>query len=395
MQQKRVVQLSSPHLDETDFQMVREALESRRLASGPFAERFEREMAERYGARFAVATASGTAALHMSVIASGVKDGDLVITSPFSFVASANVILYERGVPLFVDIDPTTLSIDTAKVIETIDAVVHRRAGWQSLLPRRLGDASPALRAVIPVHIFGRPVEMKGIVEACRAVGIAVVEDACEALGASVDGRSVGRWGDAGTFAFFPNKQITAGEGGMILTDRSDWADLFRMLRNQGRSSDQQWLRHERLGFSYRMDEMSAALGLSQFRRLDDLLRRREAIADRYTHHLTGLADVSPLPPPRADMTTSWFLYAIRVAPHIDRDGLMARLQTRGVMTRPYFWPIHLQRFYLDRFGFAPGDFPHAEAAGMSMLALPMPLTTGIADVDYVCEVLTEELSLS
>ena len=354
-------------------------------------ETFETEAAARFGARFAIAVSSGTAALHMAVIAAGVREGDLVITSPFSFVASANVILYERGIPIFVDIDPVTLTIDPEKSREAIDAIVHRRAGWRSLLPRTCNPTSADLRAVLPVHIFGRPAEMRAIVNAARPAGVAVIEDACEAIGSTLDGVFAGRWGDAGTFGFYPNKQITSGEGGMLLTDDERWARLFRSLRNQGRSEDKDWLRHERLGFNYRMDEMSGALGLSQLRRIDELLRKREAVANRYTALLADVEGLYPLAPPRQGMTISWFLYAIRLAPEIDRDALMARLAQRGVMSRPYFWPIHLQPFYVERFGYAPGDFPACEAAGNSMLALPMPLSSP-DDVDYVCEVLAEEI---
>ena len=393
MQHTRTVALSSPHIDDSDVELVRQALESRWLASGPVAEAFEREVASWMGARFAVATSSGTAALHMSVIAAGVTEGDLVITTPFSFVASANVILYERGIPLFVDIDPETLTIDPAKVVEAVDAVVHRRQGWRAKMPRRGVGPEPVLRAVLPVHVFGRPTEMLEIAAACRASGVALLEDACEALGASLDGRPVGRWGEAAAFAFYPNKQVTAGEGGMLVTDNERWDGLFRSLRNQGRAGDAHWLRHDRLGFNYRMDEMSAALGLAQFRRLTELLGRREAVANRYAARLSGCADVKSLVPPRAGMTRSWFLYVIRVAAHVDRDRLMSRLAARGITSRPYFWPIHLQTFYIERFGFAPGDFPCAEAAGRSMLALPMPLATGLDDVDYVCDVLLDELA--
>lgn len=393
MQQKRVVPLSSPHLDESDFKLVQEALVSRRLASGPFAEQFEREVASRYGSRFAIATASGTAALHMAIIAAGVNDGDLVITSPFSFVASANVILYERGIPVFLDIDPVTLSIETQQVVDAVDTLTHRRHGWRSLLPRGCTPTTPVLRAVLPVHVFGTPVEMADIVAACRPGGVAVIEDACEALGASVDGVPAGRLGDVGAFAFYPNKQVTAGEGGMLLTDNERWAELFQVLRNQGRSTDQRWLRHDRLGFNYRMDEMSAALGLAQFRRLDDLVQRRQAVVDRYASRLGDVDGVSPLSPTRPGVVRSWFLYAIRLAPDIDRDGLMARLAARGITSRPYFWPIHLQTFYTERFGFAAGDFPNAEAAGQSMLSLPMPLATDLSDIDYVCDALIEELT--
>jgi perosamine synthetase len=392
MQQKRTVLLSSPHLDENDFKLVHDALASGRLASGPVVETFEREMAERYGAAFAIAASSGTAALHMGMIAAGVQDGDLVITSPFSFVASANVILYERGVPLFVDVERETMALDPQKVVEAIDAIANQRSGWQALVPPAVRHKPAVLRAVLPVHVFGRPTEMAGIMSACRAAGLRVIEDACEAFDASIDGLPAGRWGDAGALAFYPNKQLTTGEGGMLLTDNAEWADLFRSLRNQGRSTDERWFRHDRLGFNYRMDEMSGALGLSQLRRADDLLRRRQEIADRYHSHLHGVAGVSTLPPVRAGLTQSWFLYTIRLDPHIDRDAFMARLSVRGIMTRPYFWPIHLQPFYIERFGFAPGDFPESEAAAASMLSLPMPLATGVSDVDYVCEVIREEL---
>ena len=391
MPTNRIIPLSSPDIGADDFRLVHEALASRYLASGPMVDRFEREMAARFGARFAIAVSSGTAALHLAVIAAGVGDGDLVITSPFSFIASANAILYERGIPVFVDIDPDTLSIDPEKTLDAIDAVVHRRAGWRSLLPRTANPAAADLRAILPVHVFGRPAEMHAIVAAARSAGIAVVEDACEALGASSDGVFAGRWGDAGVFGFYPNKQITSGEGGMLLTDNAEWARLFRSLRNQGRASNDPSPLHERLGFNYRLDEMSAALGLSQLRRLDELLRKRAAVAERYSTLLAGIDGIAPLAPPREGMTISWFLYAIRVAPEIGRDHLMSRLAARGITSRPYFWPIHLQPFCVERFGFARGDFPAAEAAGDSMLALPMPLSSGLADVDYVCEVLAEE----
>lgn len=390
---KRTIPLSSPDIDAEDVRSVREVLESRYLASGPVVERFEQEAAARFGARFAVAVASGTAALHLALIAAGVDEGNLVITSPFSFIASANVILYERGIPVFVDIDPDTLSIDPARAAEAIDTLVHRRNGWRALLPRTCNGSAADLRAVLPVHIFGRPAELSGLTAAAHSSGISVIEDACEAMGASSDGTYAGRWGDAGAFGFYPNKQITSGEGGMLLTDRADWDTLFRSLRNQGRSTDAQWLRHDRLGFNYRLDEMSGALGLSQMRRLDDLLRKREAVARHYAARLADVPGISPLSPARPGVTISWFLYAVRVAPEIGRDVLMSKLAVRGITSRPYFWPIHLQPFYMERFGFRRGDFPVAEAAGDSLLALPMPLASGLDDVEYVCEVLAEEVA--
>lgn len=388
-----MIPLSSPDINDDDFRLVNEVLRSRYLASGPMTERFEKEVAERFESRYAVAVSSGTAALHLAVIAAGVGDGDLVITSPYSFVASANAILYERGIPVFVDIDPETFTIDPQKTIEAIRALAHRKSGWQALLPRSARNSSGVLRAVLPVHLFGCIAEMREVMAAAREAGVAVIEDACEAIGASADGVYAGRFGDAGALGFYPNKQITTGEGGMLLTDREGWADLFRSLRNQGRNRDSEWLRYERLGFNYRLDEMSAALGLSQFRRIDELLRKRQAVADRYTALLSAVDGVTPLLDLPAGRTRSWFLYAIRLAPEIDRDEVMLGLAARGVTTRPYFWPIHLQPFYMERFGFAEGDFPAAEAAGRSMLSLPMSPNLSDADIEFVSAAVSEQVS--
>lgn len=332
---------------------------------------FEREFAERFQARHAVAMSSGTAALHVAMLAAGVGEGDQVITSPFSFVASANSILFERGTPVFVDIDPVTLCMDSAAAVAAIE---------------RLAPAG-RLRAILPVHLFGRTVEMTAIVTAAREHGIPVIEDACEAIGASADGISAGRWGDAAVFGFYPNKQMTTGEGGMLLTDRDDWARLARSLRNQGRSEDGSWLQHERLGYNYRLDEMSAAVGLAQLRRLDELLRKRQSVADRYNELLRG-SDIRPLAPPRNGMSLSWFTYVVRLPQRIARQELMKMLAGRGIATRAYFPPIHLLPFYRERFGFAPGMFPHTEAAGETWLALPFHGGLADDDIEYVCEVL-------
>ena len=320
---------------------------------------------------------SGTAALHVAVIAAGIGEGDVVITTPFSFIASANAILYERGTPHFVDIDPETLTLDVAA---TIDAI-------ESLAP------TGRLRAVLPVHIFGRPAEMREIVDAARRHGVVVIEDACEAIGASADGVLAGRWGDAAAFGFYPNKQMTTGEGGVLLTDRDDWARLARSLRNHGRSDAAAWLQHDRIGYNYRLDDLSAALGLAQIRRLDELLQKREAVAARYNEWFADIEGITPLAPPRAGMQLSWFVYVVRVAPEIGRDRLQQALAARGVASRPYFPPIHLQPAYRERFGFRPGAFPHAEAAGESLLALPMHGNLSEDDVAYVVSCVADEVS--
>jgi perosamine synthetase len=371
----RRVQLSSPDITSEERRLVDEVLRSGQLSFGPMLEAFENEFAGKFGARHAVAMSSGTAALHVAMIAAGVGEGDVVITTPFSFIASANSILFERGVPHFVDIDPETLTMDPAATVRAIETLAPRGR----------------LRAVLPVHIFGRTVEMDAILASARRHGVVVIEDACEAVGASADGVFAGRWGDVAAFGFYPNKQMTTGEGGVLLTDRDDWARLARSLRNQGRSDSAASLEHERLGFNYRMDSISAAIGLAQVRRLDELLQKREAVATRYNALLAGLDGVTPLAPPRPGMHLSWFVYVVRFADGIDRDQLRAALAARGIDSRPYFPPIHLQPFYRERFGFRPGMFPHTEAAGAALLALPFHGNLAAEDIDYVCEAVAAE----
>ncbi len=371
------IPLSSPDITNEEQRLVDEVLRSGQLSCGPMVAAFEREFAARLGARHAIAMSSGTAALHVAMVAAGVGEGDLVITSPFSFIASANSILFERGTPLFVDIDPETLTMDPAATVEAIES--HAPSG--------------RLKAVLPVHIFGRPVEMRDIVLAARRHGIPVIEDACEAIGASADGVLAGRWGDAAAFGFYPNKQMTTGEGGMFLTDRDEWAALARSMRNQGRSDDGSWLEHARLGYNYRLDDLSAALGLAQVRRLDELLGRRAAVAATYDALLWNFEGAKPLAPAKPGMSLSWFVYVVRLAPGLDRDGLMTALAVRGIASRAYFPPIHLQPLYRERFGFRPGMFPHAEAAGASLLALPFHGKLADEDVGRVCTVLAEEIA--
>jgi dTDP-4-amino-4,6-dideoxygalactose transaminase len=386
-----VIPIASPDIDDDDRRLVDEVLRSGRLAFGPMAKRFEQEFAERFGARAAVAVASGTAALHLAVVAAGVGDGDCVITSPYSFVASSNAILYERGIPVFVDVDPSTLTMAPGAAIEAMRDLAARRRGWRERLPPAARDAARALRAILPVHLFGTPADLRDVVAEARQLGVAVIEDACEAIGAQRDGVWAGRFGDAAAFGFYPNKQMTTGEGGMLLTDRAEWAALFRSLRNHGREPGRPLSAH--LGFNYRMDEMSAALGLAQLRRLDRLLLTRQRVAERYEAGLAGVRDVTPLSPLPAGARRTWFVYVVRLAGHVDRDAVMRGLEQRGIMTRPYFWPIHRQPYYVERFGFREGDFPAAEAAGRSTLALPMGPAITAAEIDGICAALAEQVS--
>ena len=389
------IPLAGADVGEEELRLVQEVLRSGRLSNGPMLEQLEREFAERCGARHAIGVSSGTAALHLSLLASGLHDGDVVITTPFSFIASANVILYERATPVFIDVDPQTLTIDPAATIDAMETLVGRRAGWEKLLPPRHSGTIGRVRAVIPIDVFGRVAEMREIRDAARSLGVFVIEDACEAVGASLDGVPAGRWGDAGTFGFYPNKQMTTGEGGLVLTDNDAWARTIRSLRSQGRSDDGSWLRHQRIGYNYRLDDLSAAVGLAQLRRLDELLANRAAVASMYDERLRGVAGITPLAPPPADMTVSWFIYVVRVADGMNRDALAARLAARGIPTRPYFWPIHLQPPYRERFGFTPGMYPHSEAAGDALLALPFHGRMTESEVDLVCDALAEAMGSS
>jgi dTDP-4-amino-4,6-dideoxygalactose transaminase len=386
------IALTGTDIGEDERALVEEVLRSGRLSTGPMLERLEHDFCSRLKVKHAIGVSSGSAALHLSVLASGVTDGDIVITTPFSFIASANPILYERAIPLFVDIDPQTLTIDPAAAIDAMETLISRPPGWERLLPRGVAPTG-RLRAIIPVDVFGRTAEMRPIVDAARALGVATIEDACEAVGGELDGVPAGCWGDAGTFAFFPNKQMTTGEGGMVLTDHDEWAQLIRSLRSQGRSDDAAWLRHDRIGFNYRLDELSAAVGVAQLRRLDEMLLKREQVAAWYTERLAGVEGIEPLPAPRPGMKVSWMFYVVRVTDGIGRDRLAQRLAARGIPSRPYFWPIHLQPVYQQRFGFERGMYPHSEAAGDTLLTLPFHAKMTDEQVDFVCAAVTEEVS--
>lgn len=358
------VPMSGPDLAEREIELVSQVLRGPTLSIGPMVEHFERAIADYVGMRHAVAVSSGTTGLHLAVLAAGVTDGDEVITTPFSFVASANVVLYERARPVFVDVDPLTFNLDPNRIEAAI---------------------TPRTRAILPIDAFGQACDMPAIREIAQRHQLPVIEDACEAIGARWDGVQAGALADAAVFAFYPNKQMTTGEGGMIVTNRDDWSELFRSLRNQGRGPDTAWLNHVRLGYNYRLDELSAALGLAQAERLDDLLAKRDRVAALYTERLRELDGIEPpYVSPRATM--SWFVYVVRFAPEVSRNAVMARLAEHGIPARPYFVPIHLQPFYVERFGYRRGDFPITERAGDTCLALPFRSTQTEAEVDYVVE---------
>jgi perosamine synthetase len=385
------ISMSSPDLTAADIDTVLSVLHTPYLSIGPQIRTFEQAVASYVGTTYAIAVSSGTAGLHLAVIAAGVSEGDLVITTPFSFIASANCVLYERAIPVFVDIDPQTLNIDPALVAQAAedltqgDNAAHR---WLPPAIRNTQHATRKLKAVLPVDAFGQPADYAPIREIARRHNLAVIEDSCEAIGAEYKDRKAGALGDVAVFAFYPNKQMTTGEGGMIVTDRENWDALFRSLRNQGRDVFDAWLNHTRLGYNYRMDEMSAALGSSQLRRVEELLARRERVAGWYNERVVDIKGVQA--PYIAPTTTrmSWFVYVVRIAPGVGRDRVMARLKEQGIPSRPYFTPIHLQPFYVQKFGYRRGDFPITEEAGDTCLALPFSGVMTEEQVDYVCDAL-------
>ncbi len=406
---KLLVPMSSPDVSDAERDAVAAVLRTSCLSFGPRVVEFETALASYHGTRHAVAVASGTAALHLGVIAAGVRTGDLVLTTPFSFVASANVILYESALPVFVDIDPDTLNLDIEQLVAATKDLTGQHSARRRWLPPSMATAGAQEgagrpTALIPVHVFGQPAELPGIARVAADYDLAVVEDACEAIGAEYQGVRVGsnlsRWvgkpiRHAACFGFYPNKQMTTGEGGMILTDDDCWADLFRSLRNQGRDAFDRWLHHSRVGFNYRMSELSAALGLVQARRLDELIASRERVVRMYNRHLASLHGVTPLTIASSTTRMSWFVYVVRLDEHIERDRLVERLALRGVPSRPYFHPIHLQRPYRDQFGYRPGMFPHAEAAGRQTLALPFSGVMTEEQVEVVCDVLRKEVNFA
>ncbi|MCX7572099.1 DegT/DnrJ/EryC1/StrS family aminotransferase [Tumebacillus sp. DT12] len=366
-----MIPLSGPDLTQREKDLVLEVLDSGILGLGPKMKQFEEAMAAYVGAKYAISCNSGTSGLHMIVHAMGIKDGDEVITTPFSFVASSNCILFERAKPVFVDIDENTYNMDIAQIEAAI---------------------TPRTKAILPVHVFGQPVNMDEIRALATKHNLRVIEDSCEAIGAKWNGEPVGILGDAGVFAFYPNKQMTTGEGGIIVTNDDEIADLCYSLRNQGRGEDGLWLSHVRLGFNYRMDELSAALGVAQLERIDEILAARTRVADLYLEKFRAVDGVIlPEIDPRAQM--SWFVFVIRFAEGLNRDRIMQRLSERGIGCRPYFTPIHLQPFYIEQFGYQPGDFPVTERVANGTLAIPFFNRLTEEQIDEVVQAVQEEIA--
>lgn len=387
------IPMSSPDLTEAERQAVMAVINTPILSLGPRVQEFERAFCEYSGAKHAVAVNSGTAGLHLCVRAAGIGSGDLVITTPFSFVASTNALLFENAIPVFVDVDPVTGNIDPQQAAQAARDISQGGQAAQKWLPRQMPVKAGKLKAILPVDVFGQPAAMEHINATAREHGLTVIEDSCEAIGALRNGQQAGSFGDFGIFAFYPNKQMTTGEGGLVITNDENAANLMRALRNQGRAPGDTWLSHTYLGYNYRLDEMSAALGLAQMQRLEEMLAKRESVAGWYAEGLAGIPGVeAPVVLPETTRM-SWFVYVIRLAPGTERTELAKRLEARGVPIRPYFLPIHLQPYMQERFGYQPGDYPVTEDLGARGVAVPFSGVMTREQVGYVCEILRQELA--
>jgi perosamine synthetase len=365
------IPLSAPDISQEDIDAVAAVLRTPWLSLGPKLEEFEDTMARYTGAAHAIGVSSGTAGLHLCIRALGIGEGDEVIVPSFAFIAVANAVRYERAVPVFVDIDPETLNLDPSR----IDAAITSRT-----------------KAILIVHTFGCPADLPAILEIARRHRLLVIEDACEAIGAEFDGRKVGGWGDAGVFAFYPNKQITTGEGGIVVTENRRIASMVRTLRNQGRADTTDWLQHFELGYNYRLSEMNCALGISQLKRLDAILAQREEIARKYNEKFKGIENLRL---PALEVTRrklSWFVYVVRLSgalTQVHRDWIMSEMHRRGIGCGRYFAPIHLQPAYRSAGG--PGaDLSVTEFEASRCLALPFFNRLQDEQIDEVCKCLGE-----
>jgi perosamine synthetase len=369
----RSIPLARPNITQAEIDAVVAVLQTPQLSMGPKVPEFEADFARYCGTRHAIACSNGTTGLHLIVRAMGIKEGDEVITTPFSFVASANCVLMEGARPVFVDIEADTWNID----------------------PRRIETAvTPRTKAVLPVDVFGQVADMDAIREIAQRHHARVIEDSCESLGSRYRGRPAGSLGDAGVFGFYPNKQITTGEGGMVVTDDDAIADLCRSMRNQGRDAGGGWLAHPRMGYNYRLSDINCAIGIVQLRRIEELLAARSRVCRWYQQRLADEHRIAlQKVPPHVHM--SWFVFVVRLADRytqIDRDRILKTLAARGIGCSNYFAPIHLQPFYVEQFGYKSGDFPVCETVAARTIALPFHHELTEGDVDFVCHELRQLL---
>jgi perosamine synthetase len=363
------IPLARPNITQAEIDAVVAVMRTPHLSLGPKVPEFENAFAAHCGTRHAVACINGTAALHLVVRAMGIGPGDEVVTTPFSFVASANCVLMENATPVFADIDPQTWNIDPQKVAAAI---------------------TKKTKAVIPVDVFGQPADFSAIKVLARTHNLKLIEDSCEALGSSYHGRQAGSLGDVGVFGFYPNKQITTGEGGMIVTDDAELAGLCRSIRNQGRAIGGGWLAHPRLGYNYRLSDINSAIGHVQLGRLGEIIAERNRVVRQYKERLAGETRIT-LQKVAPGIEMSWFVFVVRLVDRYnqsDRDRILAALTERGIGCNNYFVPIHLQPFFVEQFSYRPGSFPVCEALAARTIALPFHHELSASDIDRVCETL-------
>jgi len=368
---EKQIPLSGSDITEKEKQAVLNVLGSPYLSLGPRLPEFEEKMSSYIGTKHAVAVNSGTSALHLIVRALGITAGDEVITTPFSFIASANCILFENARPVFADIDKLTLNIDP----DLIEGAVTEKT-----------------KAILAVDVFGHPAEWDKLKRIAKKHGLKLIEDSCEAIGAEYKGRKAGTFGAAGTFAFYPNKQITTGEGGMIVTDDGEIAEFCESSRNQGRNMGSAWLSHERLGYNYRLSDINCALGTCQLGRISEILGKRDHVAEVYGNLLKDVEEIE-LPYISEDVKISWFVYVVRLKEkftEIQRNDIIKRLKHSGIGCSNYFAPIHLQPFYVKMFGYKKGDYPVTESVSERTIALPFYSNLKDADIARVVRILKE-----
>ncbi len=369
MSRHDVIPLARPVIGDRERELVDAVLQSRQLSLGPTVTAFERMWADRIGVKHAVACSSGTAGLHCCLHALGIGPGDEVITSSFSFVASANVILYTGATPVFADVDPLTFNMDPAAVEAAI---------------------TPRTKALLIVDIFGYPADIPALVEIAERHGLGIVEDACQSIDGDYDGKKLGTFGHPAVYGFYANKQLTTAEGGVILTDSDALYSELKSLTNQGRSDDGAWLVHSRLGFNYRLSDVHAAIGIAQLERLDWMQNARARIAARYQQYMAGIPGVTPMY--EGPQRRSWFVYAPRLDADLDRNRIIGRLEAEGVSAKPYLPCIHLQPYYREAHGHGPGEFPVTEAISASTIALPFFCEITDDQIDRVCDAMARAI---
>jgi len=375
----QIIPLSKPDISDREIKSVLEVLRTPYLSMGPKLVEFEEKFANYLGIKHAIAVNSGTSGLHLSIRCLQIGEGDAVFTTPFSFVASANCILFERATPIFVDIEENTFNIDHSKIMDYINRNCYSSSG--NLFDRK---TDKKVKAILPVHVFGQPCEMAEIKKIADKYKLYIIEDACEAIGAEINGQKVGTLGNIGVFAFYPNKQMTTGEGGMIVTNDDSIAETCKCLRNQGRGNNGAWLAHEQLGFNYRICDINCALGIAQLSRIEEMLEKRSRVAELYNEKLNGIIEKQKT---RLNVKKSWFVYIVCLPSHYtkkDRDNILYQLSENNIGCNNYFPPIHLQPFYQQEFGYEKGDFPITESVSERTIALPFHNNLTAPEIDSV-----------